>query len=590
MQHTFAAELDWRLLQDSRCPKLNRPVPSDPSSDTCMNMASAWLEACARHTSCSPAADAPLPHRLIEIPEDTEQSPRLRISQVSDQGQYVTLSHCWGGGVTFVLKHVNYEGLLRAIDIADLPRNFQDAILITRRLGFKYLWIDALCIIQDSPADWARESAKMAQIYRNGSLMLSAVAGPDGQYGMLRPRVTVKSHHFGANKALLFQNTPEWTAAGMPYGRPLDTRAWCFQERVMAPRILHFEKHKLGWECASAKHTEETALAPKSFGSREWFEKAELEPFMRPGAAVMTMPYTRTRVVRDARDLQQRLNAYYECVEQYTSRNLTKNTDKLPAFSGLTSALRVPELGAYLAGLWEADLVHGLDWRLNSFVPMEKRPEFMQVGPPHGEYIGPSWSWASVTGRVHLNSLQSLYLAPGIQPPAGTEGWAAEFAPWSAVWRPRLVSHGVEPSTEDPHGMVRPGGHVVVEAYSRPLLLHTAGKQPSEYADFAAWAHLDRGTLDGYPWKFGPPCEYEHYWVDWPGEEAEGVVLKYKAVQVGRRPLRDTVAETLGFSMLILEAVEGVDGVYRRVGHLLALLPDEEMVKSRWMLQKHHII
>lgn len=462
-----------------------------------MNMASAWLEACARHTSCSPEADAPLPLRLIEIPEDTKQSPRRRISHASEQGRYVTLSHCWGGGVTFVLEAVNHEDLRRAINIADLPRNFQDAIEITRRLGFKYLWIDALCIIQDSPADWARESAKMAQIYRNGILMLSAVAGPDGQYGMLRPRVTVKSHRFDANKALLFQNTPEWTAAGMPYVRPLDMRAWCFQERVMAPRILHFGKHRLhfgkhrlGWECASAKYNEETALAPESFGNMSWFEKAELEPFMRPGAAVMTMPYTRSRVVRDARDLQQRLNAYYKCVEQYTPRNLTKNTDKLPAFSGLTSAFRAPELGAYLAGLWEVDFVHGLDWKLKNFVPMEKCPESMQAGPPRGEYIVPSWSWASVTGQVYFKSLQSSNLAPGTP-----EGGAAEVAEWSAVWRPRLVSHGVEPSTEDPHGMVRPGGHVVVEAYPRPLLLHTAGKPPSEYADTAAWAYLDRGVL-----------------------------------------------------------------------------------------------
>lgn len=95
---------------------------------------------------------------------------------------------------------------------------------------------------------------------------------------------------------------------------------------------------------------------------------------------------------------------------------------------------------------------------------------------------------------------------------------------------------------------------------------------------------------DGYPWKFGPPCEYEHYWVDWPGEEVEGVVLQYRAVQIGKRYFQTGAVASLGFSMLILEAVEGVDDVYRRVGHLAALLPDEEMVTSRWMLQKHHII
>lgn len=105
------------------------------------------------------------------------------------------------------------------------------------------------------------------------------------------------------------------------------------------------------WECASAASwAEDTGLTDATSYEGWPHEKPAIEPFLRRSIA-SSPDNTRSR-----------LEMYYNRVEQYTMRDLTFPTDKLPAFSGLASAFRVPELSVYLAGLWEADLGHGLSW------------------------------------------------------------------------------------------------------------------------------------------------------------------------------------------------------------------------------------
>lgn len=116
----------------------------------------------------------------------------------------------------------NLIHLQQAIDFGFLSQTFKDAIIVTRRLGFRYLWIDALCIVQDSEQDWARESSQMARIYSKGALMLSAVAALDGEWGMFRDRTVLRSHCFGWKEQFLFQRQPEPTSYAERVARPLD--------------------------------------------------------------------------------------------------------------------------------------------------------------------------------------------------------------------------------------------------------------------------------------------------------------------------------------------------------------------------------
>ncbi|KAH8654616.1 heterokaryon incompatibility, partial [Tricladium varicosporioides] len=87
---------------------------------------------------------------------------------------YLTLSHCWGGGNNFKLQAGNLKHLKSEIPLDQLPRTFRDAMVITKVLGYRYLWIDSLCIIQDSEEDWAQEAGRMAQVYGNAILNLAA--------------------------------------------------------------------------------------------------------------------------------------------------------------------------------------------------------------------------------------------------------------------------------------------------------------------------------------------------------------------------------------------------------------------------------
>ena len=99
--------------------------------------------------------------------------------------KYTALSHCWGKTKTLRLTHDTYDAYtgLEGIRISDLPATFRDAVSITRRLGVRYLWIDSLCIIQDSKEDWNLQSGQMAAIYTHAWLTLAAAASASSVAG-----------------------------------------------------------------------------------------------------------------------------------------------------------------------------------------------------------------------------------------------------------------------------------------------------------------------------------------------------------------------------------------------------------------------
>lgn len=96
-----------------------------------------------------------MPTRLLDVlatgtPSDLRVIPGDRVARSTP---YITLSHCWGGGALFALTIETLSSALSAIDMGVLPKTIADAIEITRRLGFRYLWMDSLCIVQDSMED-----------------------------------------------------------------------------------------------------------------------------------------------------------------------------------------------------------------------------------------------------------------------------------------------------------------------------------------------------------------------------------------------------------------------------------------------------
>ena len=133
-----------------------------------------------------------LPTRVIDVnPSSDSQNPRL-VATRGENEKYVALSHCWGSLMESEAgKHArtlssNIQTMLAEIPLHLLPQNFQDAVTTVRELGLRYLWIDALCIIQDDPLDWAREAAKMGDVYGSAYLTIAATSATSSTDGFLR--------------------------------------------------------------------------------------------------------------------------------------------------------------------------------------------------------------------------------------------------------------------------------------------------------------------------------------------------------------------------------------------------------------------
>ena len=180
---------------------LSRDIHSDSSSPACLLVGAEWLKSCREtHPECAPQhKQSHLPSRVINVGDDST-NPFLHISDPREVGSWVALSYCWGGPSEFILTNGRLGEFQRGLPLDKFPRTIRDAILVTRALGEKYLWVDALCILQPpfqgdtnpsqdnkqrSDEDWAVEAPKMAEIYRNAVVTITATASPSVKSGIL---------------------------------------------------------------------------------------------------------------------------------------------------------------------------------------------------------------------------------------------------------------------------------------------------------------------------------------------------------------------------------------------------------------------
>ncbi|GKT40318.1 uncharacterized protein ColSpa_00499 [Colletotrichum spaethianum] len=147
--------------------------------------------------------------------------------------------------------------MVEGIPIEETSQTFRDAFDATRKLNLRYIWIDSLCIIQDSEEDWREQSAQMIQVYSNAFINITATHAPDGQHGCFVERdpattgpVTVRLE-WGPNPGTYYMINPEDFQHNVERA-PLHKRAWVVQERIMAQRSIHCCKSQLFWECSEA--------------------------------------------------------------------------------------------------------------------------------------------------------------------------------------------------------------------------------------------------------------------------------------------------------------------------------------------------
>jgi hypothetical protein len=342
-----------------------------------------WLRTCVlSHPECEHLRDADwYPTRLLHLGSSGENQTdgTIRVIETQDEppsGPYVTLSHCWGDINMLKLTTDSLSDYKHGIHMADLPKTFSDAVAVARCLHVQYLWIDSLTIIQDSEEDWARESVTMDRVYQNSLCNISAAASTNSLGGLFfdrRPELLLPPLIVYEDQNYQVEWDGDWNEA--LENEPLMQRAWTVQERWLSPRMLHFCRDQVYWECKTITVSEQ---APEQMSIGIHSLSSRLNLTQTNNAAAM-------------------YETWWQAIEFYTKANLTFATDKLVAFAGIAKVMQRVMKGRYLAGLWEKDFISQLSW----FIMAEPgRPQ---------EYIAPSWSWASVHGRVCMDSNQYCY-------------------------------------------------------------------------------------------------------------------------------------------------------------------------------------
>ncbi|RSL99247.1 hypothetical protein CDV31_012255 [Fusarium ambrosium] len=283
------------------------------------------------------------------------------------------------------LTTANIHAKKKDIDVDSLGKTIKDAMEITRALGLRFLWVDSQCIIQDSAEDWQLESARMGSIYHNSEVTISASGGTHSDSGLLGPRETSRM----APVPLKFTAPDESVGTvflrhdGM-FGRvpdePLDKRGWTLQEGLLSRRLLSFGRQQITWECGSGYKTENGALLQEQehfLGLPRPIRKPRrYDPIPKPIAELL-------------RHRSEAVLTWEFIVNAFTERTLSFSTDKLPALSGIAQHVQKTRPDdTYLIGMWKADLPWCLLWGVGT---QAQRPP---------AYRAPSWSWASLEGRV----------------------------------------------------------------------------------------------------------------------------------------------------------------------------------------------
>lgn len=315
--------------------------------------------------------------------------------------------------------------LLQEIDEDELPATIRDAIELARFLGVQYLWIDALCIIQDDTQDWLNESAQMSTVYAQAFLTISASSVDSSRFSFLHQsrrniealisvqrENTSDQHQRSAddNSATVVgvRRSPS-SGFHQEHGRdivdPSMCRAWTLQEYVLSTRVVSFSTDELQWTCRTLRACE--CGYPEELGSPRM---EELQRSLETRGKVELMEGANQGGLDR---MSTCLDFWNKMVEGYCRRDLSWMRDKLPALSGVAhefARILDKELAStgdkpplrYLAGLWDTSIHRQLCWRRGN----SSHDDIIE------EYRAPTWSWASVEGDVIMNRSNMNDLIP----------------------------------------------------------------------------------------------------------------------------------------------------------------------------------
>ncbi|KAL9619850.1 MAG: hypothetical protein Q9160_005590 [Pyrenula sp. 1 TL-2023] len=286
---------------------------------------------------------------------------------------------------------------------SELPQSIQDGIRITRELGLKYLWTDAQCILQDSDDDKGHEVSQMAKIYKNAYVTICGARAEKAEEGFLQDgrdeETKLSKDLFAIPYRIPNKNATElkeassmeadgfgkvWLREEAKYDvhrEPSSRRAWTLQERLLAPRFLHYGT-RLIWQCSTMQRCDGGILSRRN-------------DLLGPAPTLINRSFSRQSSNVTLSSLVKLFQAWYETVNDYSKREMTLSADKLPAIAGIAGEVSRISGVPYMAGLWKNNLLHDCMWTSTNKERFN-RPKTWRA---------PSWSWASVDSPVSFSKV-----------------------------------------------------------------------------------------------------------------------------------------------------------------------------------------
>ncbi len=308
-------------------------------------------------------------------------------------------------------KLCNLRDFLIQIPASRLQQSIKDAISVTRELGLRFLWIDSLCIVQDSDEDKMKELTRMHEVYSNAYFTIVAASAKDCDEGFLHLR-----HQLPDNR-----DTPNIEPFSLPYRlrdgtfdevifqpyqafrpslEPINSRAWTLQGNLLSPRRLIYGS-QLVRQCHGTPSTafgRPRWTATPENGARNGLHISALgQAPSRPPA--LTLEEVSVANVENLNHLQHLQRYWGRVVNDYSERKVTNAKDKLIAISAIARQLGATAFTdySYIAGLWlpnspdKISFLYDLCWAVNTPLASQQFP-----------YLAPTWSWAS--GHIQSSS------------------------------------------------------------------------------------------------------------------------------------------------------------------------------------------
>ncbi|PVH95302.1 HET-domain-containing protein, partial [Periconia macrospinosa] len=316
---------------------------------------------------------------------DTE---KMCIVPAKPSFEYIALSYTWGKGKQFKLFEDNHQELSKENALLEhehqIPQTIKDAMFLVKKLGDRYLWVDALCIMQDSDCEDKKvQLPYMDRIYRSSVLTIAAAYGDGADAGLpgVRPNSRKQVQRVESIQGIRLANRP-WSFDKSVTDSTWNTRAWTFQERILSSRILFITEQQIFFKCDHVEGVRAEDLNSK-------LKKRTPVSWPMGDTGTDTIP----------RRWSINILSYQRIVKSFTARELTFPSDVLDAFSGIALRMRPLFRSGFLYGLPQSELDYCLLWEPGGHI----RRRCIDAGKEEPKPIFPSWSWAGWIGPVRYD-------------------------------------------------------------------------------------------------------------------------------------------------------------------------------------------